>query len=481
MRADSVSCYGNSIVKMPNFDRLASEGVRFDKCFVQHPVCSPSRCSLMTGWYPHVRGHRSLWNLLREDEPSLFKYLKDAGYCVEMYGKNDVFSPVHLTMALEKYKDKDYREKFSAGTILENSPNNCIKSGQSEAEFLSFLQPEQTCGSEDTQDMQNVTKALKFLRNHKKGDKPFIVFLPLSNPHPPYMVPEEFYNMYSPDDIPELLPAEVSGKPDFYSLIRKYRKLEELPDSHFKKIMAVYLGSNSYVDWMLGKLIDTLEESGLADDTTVIVSSDHGDWAGDYGLVEKWPSALDDKIVRVPLIISSPGNKAGHVVNEQVELFDIMATVLELSSIKAQHTHFAKSLVPQLNGASGDPERAVFAEGGYDIQEPNCFEGYENRIYDDIAKLDGNYYTPKGKQQQERPESICRSAMVRTLDYKLIRRTNGVSELYNMQKDQNEIDNLYYNEAFADIRSDMETKMLEWYIKTADVTPWDEHTRGWQK
>ena len=92
MRASSVSCFGNSVVKMPNYDRLASEGVCFDDCSVQNPVCSPSRCCTMTGLYPHNNGHRTLWHLLRPHESNLFGYLKDAGYDIAWYGKNDLFS-----------------------------------------------------------------------------------------------------------------------------------------------------------------------------------------------------------------------------------------------------------------------------------------------------------------------------------------------------------------------------------------------------
>jgi len=257
MRADSVSCYGNPVVKMPNYDRLASEGVRFDKCFVQHPVCSPARCSLMTGWYPHVRGHRTLWNLLREDEPSLFRYLKKAGYEVELYGKNDVFSKEHLPFALEKYKDFDPENyKPEQKKVIGRNPELIKQDGDNEGEFYSFLMPAQNCDAEDTNDMRNIIKALDFIKNHKNSDRPFMLFLPISNPHAPYTAPEEFYNMYGVDEIPDLIPAEGLNKPDFYSLIRKYRKLNTLTNEHFKKIMAVYLGMNSYVDLMLGRLLD---------------------------------------------------------------------------------------------------------------------------------------------------------------------------------------------------------------------------------
>src|SRR5690554_5848771 len=92
MRAEGVGCYGHPLVPTPNIDRLAAQGTRFDQCHVQHTVCTPSRCSFATGWYPHVRGHRSLWHMLRPDEPNLYKYLKQAGYDVRWWGKNDTLA-----------------------------------------------------------------------------------------------------------------------------------------------------------------------------------------------------------------------------------------------------------------------------------------------------------------------------------------------------------------------------------------------------
>ena len=99
---------------MPNFDRLAAEGVRFDQCHVQHPVCTLSRASLMTGWYPHVSGHRTLWHLLQPHEPSLFRYLKESGYHVVVWlGKNDLYSPDYFPLAVDRYEwhlDRGRRE-----------------------------------------------------------------------------------------------------------------------------------------------------------------------------------------------------------------------------------------------------------------------------------------------------------------------------------------------------------------------------------
>ena len=102
-RAESVSCYGHPLVRMPNYDRLAADGVRFGQRHVPHTVCSPARCALMTGWYPHTAGHRTLWHLLRPHEPSLFGYLRAAGYHIEWHGKNDLYAPECFGPSVDRY------------------------------------------------------------------------------------------------------------------------------------------------------------------------------------------------------------------------------------------------------------------------------------------------------------------------------------------------------------------------------------------
>lgn len=467
MRAESVSCYGHPLVKMPNFDRVAREGVRFEQCHVQHPVCSPSRCSLMTGWYPHVSGHRTLWHLLRPHEPSLFKYLKDSGYQIQWFGKNDLYSKESLDICVDEYGKNT--GGHSGGDVYDFEQSG----------FFSFLKGAFERSAEETGDGKNVQSALDFLYSHKSEDKPFMLYLPLAMPHPVYSAPEPYHSMYDPKDIPDLRPRVEEGKPDFHSLIQEYRNIQAFTNEELKKVQAVYLGMNSCMDMMLGKILDALDETGLAENTTVIICSDHGDWAGDYGLVEKWPSALDDTITRVPLLVRMPGNKAGHVVKEQVEMFDIMPTILDISGIECKHTHFAKSFINQLNGEPGDPNRCVFAEGGYNTHEPNCFEGYPKREYETNDKNSHKHiYYPKKLQQQQNPESVCRTSMIRSLEYKLIRRTNGVSELYDLKNDPRELNNVYQNQEYIKVREDMEKKLLEWYMNTSDVVPMDEDNRG---
>jgi arylsulfatase A-like enzyme len=479
MSASSVSCYGNPNVKMPNFDRLAGEGVRFENCIVQNPVCSPSRCSLMTGWYVHNMGHRSLWHLLRPHEPSLFRYLKNGGYDIQWFGKNDLYSQEYLNEICGDIEEKrhGYQSKPSRkyGTVHHTIRSNPYDFADSK--YYSFLfDPIAEDDGEALLD-ENIARAIEYLDSWHEGDKPFMLFLPIVLPHPPYSALARFHNMYNPDLLKDAItmPEYTSGKPSYVELIRKARRLDQLEPEIFAKIHGTYLGMNSYVDFLLGELMNTLEKTGLSDNTTVVVSSDHGDWSGNYGLVEKWPNAMDDDLVRVPLLIKTPGRAAGHIVREQVELFDIMPTLLELAGIQESHTHFAQSLIPQLNGEAGDPNRTVFAEGGYDSQDLRCFE-YQprgNGLMDDHS-----LYYPKATQQREYPQSVCRTVMIRNLTHKLVMRTSGENELYDLVKDPRECCNVYKDHHYSRVRSDLEAQLLQWYIHTADVVPLDEDYRG---
>jgi choline-sulfatase len=232
----------------------------------------------------------------------------------------------------------------------------------------------------------------------------------------------------------------------------------------------------AYVDAMVGQLLDALDETGLADDTAVFLFSDHGEWAGDYGLVEKWHACLDDCLTHVPLIARIPGGTCGHVVNTPVECFDIMPTTLALAGIAAAHTHFARSLVPQLHGAPGDPERAVFAEGGYDTHEPHCYEGAP-----DMGRSPDHIYYPKGRLQQEHPETSVRCTMVRTGNWKLVYRPEGVSELYDLSADPLELANLYGQPETAEAQKELQVRLLDWYVHTSDVVPFPRQSRGFEE
>lgn len=471
MRAESLGCYGHPVSQTPNFDQFAKTASLFEQAHVSYTVCSQSRVSFMTGWPTHVRGHRSLWSLLHDYEPNLLKYFKQSNYTVMWWGKNDLLAP------------DSFNKSVTAASQSKGGNNGPNPFEPKDPEYFSFLSSPTSGSVQDTQDYRNVAKAIKFLNS--KPTEPFFLFLPLLKPHPPYSCPEPFYSSIDPDELPPLRPSGLPNKPDYHALIRQYRNITTLDDTFWKQVHSVYLGSISFSDFLFGLLLAAVEENEFANTTTISVFSDHGDYAGDYGLVEKWPSGLEDVLTRVPLIVKTPGGTPGHTVKELVQIFDIVPTMLELAGIHATHVHFGKSFVKQLFGAQGDDsDRTIFAEGGYATTEPRDFEGRGGGGSQGGSPLpppSGIYY-PKSLQQIEHPLSVCRAVMARTMEYKLILRSDPAdpdhdSELYDLQKDPLELHNVYNNPQYLEIQSHLKEKLLIWYMQTSDVTPWNQDPR----
>ncbi len=462
MRADALACYGNQVCRTPNLDRLAAEGTRFSQCYVQYPVCGASRCSLLTGWPTSVRGHRSLYYFLRPDEPNLFRYLKQNGYEVFLYGKNDALSAQVCYQSLTEWNYPPLEKPVTGKGFPWNPPWKI-----DDPHYYSFLYKE---GGDrrETPDYGHLQMAIRILER-TQTDRPFCIFLPLLFPHPPYRAPEGFHNLYKPADLPPLRPIGLPRRPSFHAAIRSAYNLNSLPESLFRQIRAVYLGMVSYSDWLLGELLEAVERTGHVKDTAIFVSSDHGDYSGDYGLVEKWPSGLEDVLTHVPMIARVPGGARNHVSENMVELFDMMATCLDLAGVEAQHTHFARSLMPQIRGGSGDADRAAFCEGGYNTYEPQCFEP---------PMEPGNIYYPKTHLQLTQPQTITRSAMVRTHTHKLILRPGGQSELYAYRQDPQELHNLYGESSAARAQDELMHRLAAWYLNTTGIAPFDKDQRN---
>ena len=453
MRADALSCYGNPVTRTPNFDRLAAEGTRFTNCHVQFPVCGASRCSFLTGWPASVRGHRSLYYFLRPEEPNIFRYLKDSGYDVIWLGKNDAFAADTFHSSVTVWKTGAVAPTSGAAEPVNATPG-----------ITSMLLPPDG-DRRSTNDYSLVQEAIRIL-GQREGERPVCIFLALFNPHPPYSAPADFYHMYRGGDLPPLLPPGGARRPNFHRAIRDAYGLDRLSDENLRRVRAVYYGQVSYSDWLLGELMEAMQRSGREQDTALIAFSDHGDYAGDYGLVEKWPSGLEDCLTHVPMIVRIPGGARGVVAEEMVEAFDIVATCLELAGVRACHTHFSRSLLPQARAQGGDPQRAAFSEAGYNTYEPQAFEPLISGVYE-----------PKTRLQNEHPETITRAASVRTRTHKLIVRPNGQSELYDCVRDPGMMENLFGQSSAAAVQSALETRLLHWYLNTTGIAPMDKDGR----
>jgi len=452
-RGSDLGCIGHPVVRTPALDGLASEGVAFRNAFVQNPVCTPSRCSFMTGWYPHTRGHRDMHHMLSPEEPCLLKELKDAGYYVLWGGKNDLLRIDDLTNACSR--------RIETGKGVSAWAQNPWKPG--DRLYHSFLWGRLPDGHR-TPDDAHCDGAAQFLRNGPQ--EPFCIYLPLTYPHPPYAVEEPFYSMYDRDKLPPRFPEpDFSRKPGLLSMIRERAGLEKLTEEEWRDIQAIYYGMITKTDANLKKVLDALRESGHWDDTAVIFFADHGDFAGHYGLVEKTQNTFEDCLTNVPLVVKLPGGTpaAGTVSDALVELVDFYPTVVELAGLPDTHTHFGRSLLPLLGGETDTHRDVVFCEGGTLEEEEHTHENRRKKT---------NIYWPRISSQNADHRAHGKAVMVRDRRWKYVRRLYETDELYDLENDPAELVNLIDVPAHQQVAAGLKERMLDWFLATGDVVPY---------
>lgn len=474
-RGDVLGHMGNPAAVTPNLDRLAeTDGVSFRNAFCQNPVCTPSRCSFMTGWYPHVNGHRTMHHMLRKHEPVLLKTLKDNGYFVWWGGKND------LVPAADGYADF-CDVKYSPAGLLKTDSHGAINwRGEPGGDnYYSFyrgkLEREDDAEIYLDHDWANVLGAIKHIRTASRN-RPQCIYLPLSYPHPPYAVEEPYYSLIDRARIPERTPTPESweGKPSLLQGIWERQRLQGWTEERWTELRAVYYGMCARVDDQFGRLVAALQEAGMYADTAIFVFSDHGDFTGDYGLVEKTQNTFEDCLTRVPFLIKPPrGVPVRPRVSEAlVELVDFPATVEALTGIEPAHTHFGRSLLPVLAGDTEEHRDAVFCEGGRRLGETHCMELQSTSSQD----RSGLYWPRVNLQQREGPEHT-KAIMIRTQEYKYVRRLYETDELYDLRADPREEKNRINDPALKGVLLSLQERLLTFYLETADVVPPDSDKR----
>jgi len=259
-RGEALGHAGNKSVNTKNIDELVkTDGVSFVNAFCQGTVCTPSRCSFMSGWYPHVRGHRTMNHMMRPDEPVLLKTLKNNGYYVWWGGKNDL---VPGQGSYEKYCDVMYKPDKNVEPHIPNE-NKWRKEKKGTDEYYSFYIGERKIKSGQSyydSDTANVLGAVDFIKNYS-GDKPFCVFLPLENPHPPCIIEEPWYGRRNAKDVPVRIPTikDWSRKPAMLKEIFKKQGLSGWTEERFKELRAVYYAMCSRVDHQFGLVLEALK------------------------------------------------------------------------------------------------------------------------------------------------------------------------------------------------------------------------------
>jgi len=466
LRADAIGVFGNQVVQTPNIDALASRGTRFSNAFSQHSVCSQSRISIFTGWYPHVAGHRTLTNLLKPWEPNLLRILRDTGYHVAWAGhRGDTFSPG----VLEDSVDRHGFAITPSAPAMQDFVGHALGVGSDAGSkhFDSFYVGLRAPDVSLDLDEATVQTAESWLAEGLP--EPWVLFVALMFPHPPFTVEEPWFSLHDRADVPIPESHDLAGKPRFMRALRDAGRLERLDERDWAEIVATYYGMISRVDDQLGRLVRAVDRAGATDRTATAFFTDHGEYLGDFGLVEKWPSGLDDCLLRNPLVIGAPGGREGNVCDGLVELVDLLPTLLDLAEVEAPHAHFGRSLEPALRAQRGESglRDAAFSEGGFVRGEEYAIE----------PLLAGTVYENKTRLQHDDITMAGRAAVIRTKDWTYVSRVYEGDELYERHADPRERTNLHGRPEHAAIADALRSRLLEWMLATSDVVPHERDPR----
>ena len=458
VRADAVFGPRERRARTPVLDRLAAEGAAFTQAYCQSPFCAPSRCSIVTGQYPHTGGYRAFGHVVQAHEWNLFRELREAGYYTAAWGKNDMLSRPAVDLAFDEVSLR----------VAPGEQGQAYVAGAEEKHRYSFYQGERESPCHD-RDWACIESALRLL--DEPHDRPFCLYLPLGFAHPPYTVEEPYFSLHDRAAVPPPLPYRPDGKRQYVRALHEAHGLAALTQADLREIRAVYFGMVSRVDAQLGQLIARLHERGLYDDTAIFYFSDHGDYTGDYGLTEKWNGAHEDAMLHVPLVCRVPGLPATGAHAGLVEMIDLYPTVMEVAGVAPRHPHFGQSLLPALRGAATVSRDAVFAEGGV---RPDELPRYLPPIPDD------SIYAPHRDVVLNLPHCMERTAMVRTERHKYVYCPGERDELYDLVHDPGELRNRADDPVLAAVRAEMKERLLRWLLETSDVLPFERDQRGWR-
>lgn len=412
-RWDTLRAAGNSLIHTPNLDRLAERGALFESAFVNCPVCMPSRMSILSGRYPASLGIAVNGIEMPEDIPCLHNLLKPYGYHTASIGK------LHFKNHASMFRDhREPHPDYGFDTLILSDEPGCYDDAYIKwvaekdpaavplcrvstppawtgkpvnAHPRDTVNPYVFGGPEHlTHTAFAAEETIEFLRRRRKG--PFFCAAGFYAPHAPLNPPERFVDMYKTEDMP--LPKRRPGE-----------NFKNTQDSQWKKVRAFYYALITHIDEEIGKIMDELDSLNLTQDTIIIFTSDHGDNLGDHGLIGK--SQAYDSSSRVPLLVSYPANVSeGQRKGEIVESVDIAPTVLDWCGVQ---------IPPFMQGRSF---RSLLERGR------------------------GNYMERTSAFIEHRKPFLEAYKAVRTRDYLYIVRDDGREELFDLQRDPHQLENI---------------------------------------
>ncbi len=365
LTARALSFYGNKVGKTPHMDGLAERGVVFQSAYCNSPLCAPSRYSWMAGRLPSAIGAYDNAAELSADTPTFGHMLRLAGYRTILTGKMHFCGPDQLHGFEERLTTDIYPADFSWTPDWTRSDHR--PSWYHSMESVIQAGPSSRTNQIDFDEEVAFTAHRKLFDIARGNDqRPFCMVVSLTHPHDPFTIQGRYWNLYAEGDIdaPRVSADAVPSDPHTRRL-RHVIGLDQQPVSAEQTQAArrAYYGAISFVDDQIGALLATLDETRLAEDTIVILMSDHGEMLGERGLWYKM--SFFEQACRIPLVIHAPGRFAPARVAQSVSLVDLMPTLAELAADDLNFPTDGQSLLPHLQGLDGhdDVTGEYLAEG----------------------------------------------------------------------------------------------------------------------
>ncbi len=439
---------GHPDVKTPHLDRLAAQGTRFDACITANPICTPSRVSFLSGQYCHNHGYYGLSGPMPRGLPTVLGHFRAAGYrtgaigkihCPENWVENDCDLFHDSCGTSVGGRSKEYAAYLSERRLAQLEDHGALTEFGKRGVQTVEGRPSKV-SYEDGQEGWSVRKGIEFMGQCSRDGAPFFLHVSLPKPHQCYTPAQRFWDLYEeakltlpPNadyDMKEKAPHLRAGAAHWRAAQWTLFEPRTFEAGRLRKLHG-YLGSVSHVDHAVGELLTWLEQSGLAGNTVVVYSSDHGDYACEHGIMEKAPGICSDAITRVPCLWRWPGRiPAGRVVREVVETVDVPATLCALAGLDPLQTADGCDLSALLHGAAGDPDRVGVTEFAW---SKSIRKGKWRLVY----------YPPE-MFAEEYPQ--------------------GFGELYDLEADPWEMKNLYFSPDRASVVLGLTRALMDWLV-----------------
>lgn len=355
MAPSALAAYGNRVVRTPTIDRLAATGVVFDSAYCNSPLCAPSRFSFLSGLLPSRIGGYDNACEFPADRPTIAHHLRHRGYRTILAGKMHFVGPDQLHGFEERLTTDIYPADFawtpdwtrfedrpswyhSMDSVLTAGP--CVRTNQLDYD----------------EEVTFTTRRKLFEIARGSDDRPFFMVMSLTHPHDPFAIPRRYWDLY--DDAEIALPRITIpiAQQDPHSLRLRHvcgLDLDAVTDDQVRAARHAYYGAISFVDEQIGSVLETLADTGLAEDTIILLIGDHGEMLGERGLWYKMN--FFEGGARIPMIVAAPGRFAPRRVAESVSLVDLLPTLIDLAGgdDDTATPRDGTSLMPHLAGAQG--------------------------------------------------------------------------------------------------------------------------------